>query len=985
MPQQQVKFIDLGLPQLPVNTDPKIEPDLRDLYNAVRNLALGVGQQLGLEVPYAGYQNTAGAHYTVGQYKRRLYVVASVAITYGQLVNTFDDAGVLKARLANATTTAVRAHGICNTPGTCAIGATIEVVLPEAYVNSVGGLTKGTTYYLSTTGGAMQSSPPAGASNLIQAVGHAISATELYFWLDTSGNTTSGGSGGSVTSVSVVSANGVSGSVATPTTTPAITLTLGDITPNSVAAVGAVTGSNLSGTNTGDQTITLSGDATGSGTGAIAVTIPNDTVTFAKMQNSSAADRLVGRGNGGGAGDFQEITLGTNLSMTGTVLNAAGGSGSGDVVGPAGATDNNVVFFDGATGKLIKDNGITLTGTNTGDQTSIVGISGTKAQFNTACSDGDFLFVGDITQYTDEMAQDAVGTILVDTAEIELTYDDAIPSIIADLKNGSIANARLANMAASTFKGRNSGGGAGAPQDLTVAQAKALLDLSGTNTGDQTITLSGDVTGSGTGAIAATIPNNTVTFAKMQDIATDRLIGRDTAASGDPEELTVTGGLEFTGSGGIQRSALTGDVTAAAGSNATTIANDAVTNAKLANMATQTFKGRTTAGTGDPEDLTIAQAKTMLNLAGTNTGDQTNITGNAGTVTVANEAADTTCFPLFATAASGSLEPKTNAANLTFNASSGLFTSANFAATTADINGGTIDATSIGATSQSTAYVTTLRTSGNAGIGTAPNATDNVRIAGNIDGGVTANALMLDGTIQSGVTTAAVIVNAQARTAAAAFNVTNLRYYQATQNALGAGSSISTQVGYLAAANMIGATNNYAAFFAIPSGAGRYNLYCDGTADNVMKGLLDIGYANAGQIKFPATRNARADANTLDDYQEATFTATLTGCTTSPTTTGRYITIGGTVNIIWDAGASGLSATSNTTACTVTGIPAEARPGRSVNVGARSKNNSAAWVAALAIVDTAGVITLYNGMDTAVFTNAGTKGFGCLAIAYNML
>lgn len=39
---------------------------------------------------------------------------------------------------------------------------------------------------------------------------------------------------GTVTSVSVVTANGVSGSVATATTTPAITLTLGDITPSKV-------------------------------------------------------------------------------------------------------------------------------------------------------------------------------------------------------------------------------------------------------------------------------------------------------------------------------------------------------------------------------------------------------------------------------------------------------------------------------------------------------------------------------------------------------------------------------------------------------------------------------------------------------------------------------------------------------------------------------------------------------------------------------
>jgi hypothetical protein len=54
--------------------------------------------------------------------------------------------------------------------------------------------------------------------------------------------------------------------------------------------------------------------------------IDNDAVTYAKVQNVSAADKLLGRGNGGGAGDVQEITLGTNLSMSGTTLNAAGGT-----------------------------------------------------------------------------------------------------------------------------------------------------------------------------------------------------------------------------------------------------------------------------------------------------------------------------------------------------------------------------------------------------------------------------------------------------------------------------------------------------------------------------------------------------------------------------------------------------------------------------------------------------------------------------------
>lgn len=78
------------------------------------------------------------------------------------------------------------------------------------------------------------------------------------------GSVSSGSSSGTVTSVSVTTANGVSGSVATATSTPAITLTLGAITPTTVNGVTlsgsssptlAVTGTTtVSGANTGDQT-----------------------------------------------------------------------------------------------------------------------------------------------------------------------------------------------------------------------------------------------------------------------------------------------------------------------------------------------------------------------------------------------------------------------------------------------------------------------------------------------------------------------------------------------------------------------------------------------------------------------------------------------------------------------------------------------------------------------------------------------------------
>lgn len=65
--------------------------------------------------------------------------------------------------------------------------------------------------------------------------------------------------------------------------------------------------------------------------------------------------------------------------------------------------------------------------------------------------------------------------------------------------------------------------------------------LTGTNTGDQTITLTGDVTGSGTGSFAATVANDTITYAKIQNIsATDKLLGRSTSGAGDVEEIACT-------------------------------------------------------------------------------------------------------------------------------------------------------------------------------------------------------------------------------------------------------------------------------------------------------------------------------------------------------------------------------------------------------------------------------------------------------------
>lgn len=97
------------------------------------------------------------------------------------------------------------------------------------------------------------------------------------------------------------------------------------------------------------------------------------------------------------------------------------------------------------------------------------------------------------------------------------------------------------------------------------------------------------------------------------NVTTDRLIGRDTAGTGESEQLTVGGGLEFTGSGGIQTSALTGDVTKSAGGTVLTIAVDAVTYAKMQNVsAASRLLGRgSSGGSGNVEEISFGSTLTL--------------------------------------------------------------------------------------------------------------------------------------------------------------------------------------------------------------------------------------------------------------------------------------------------------------------------------------------------------------------------------------
>ena len=66
----------------------------------------------------------------------------------------------------------------------------------------------------------------------------------------------------------------------------------------------------------------------------------------------------------------------------------------------------------------------------------------------------------------------------------------------------------------------------------------------------------------------------------------------------------------------------TGDVTSS-GDGATTIGSNKVTFAKMQDIATDTFMGRTASGSGDAKALSVSEARTMLNVENGATADQT--------------------------------------------------------------------------------------------------------------------------------------------------------------------------------------------------------------------------------------------------------------------------------------------------------------------------------------------------------------------------
>ena len=196
-----------------------------------------------------------------------------------------------------------------------------------------------------------------------------------------------------------------------------------------------------------------------------------------------------------------------------------------------------------------------LSGTNTGDQTTVSGNAGTVT--NGVYTAGNQTIDG-IKTFSSTIVGGISGNAATVTTNANLTGVVTSAGNATSIANSAITNAML-------FNG-------------------AVANLSGTNTGDQTA-VSGN---------AGTVTNGVY------------LTGDQTIGGTKTFSSTIVGGISGNAATVTTNANLTGVVTSVG--NATSIANSAITNAMLFNGA-------------------------VANLSGTNTGDQTTVSGNAGTVT----------------------------------------------------------------------------------------------------------------------------------------------------------------------------------------------------------------------------------------------------------------------------------------------------------------------------------------------------------------
>jgi len=387
-----------------------------------------------------------------------------------------------------------------------------------------------------------------------------------------------------------------------------------------------------------------------------------------------------------------------NLTTTGTVTSA------GLTIGSAVINEAELETIDGITAgtviaskAIVTDSDKDITGGRnitisgeldaaTGDFSGDVDVDGTL--------EADAITIGGVTLA--ETISDTVGAMVTSNTEtgITVSYDDADNTL--DFVIGTL-NQSTTGSAATLTTARTIGG------TSFDGSANIAVGLAGTATALATARTIGGVSFDGSanidlpGVNAAGNQSTSGLAATATTLATARNIGGvsfNGSANIDLPGVNAAGNQSTSGLAGTATALATARTIGGTSFNGT--ANIAV---GLSATATALATARTIGGTSfdGTANIAVGLAATATALATARTigGTSFDGTGNiavalasVGTaVTVADESSDTTCFPLFATAATGDLPPKSGS-NLTFNASSGLLTATLFAgALTGNVTG----------------------------------------------------------------------------------------------------------------------------------------------------------------------------------------------------------------------------------------------------------------------------------------------------------